>query len=207
MAIQGQWDAFVKRSILHHFYDNLHQSLGYRLNAQFKTDSLLVTAFNEQLNRSLPTDEELANYFETHKKQYAWQEKRFKGIVLQAADKKLLKSVRKWLKKMPYEEWQDALKMVINKDEMRVLSVQQLFSKGDNPYVDEKIFKHGKAIVNSQFPYVELLGEQLKRPEDVNMVKDNVLRDYMNAKSTDLMNKLRSSSTIELNQDVLKTVN
>lgn len=207
MAIQGQWDAFVKRSILHHFYDNLQQSLGYRLNAQFKTDSLLVTAFNEQLNRSLPTDEELANYFETHKKQYAWQEKRFKGIVLQAADKKLLKSVRKWLKKMPYEEWQDALKVVINKNEMRVLSVQQLFSKGDNPYVDEKIFKQGKAIVNSQFPYVELLGEQLKRPEDVNMVKDNVLHDYMNAKRTDLMNKLRSSSTIELNQDVLKTVN
>jgi hypothetical protein len=39
------------------------------------------------------------------------------------------------------------------------------------------------------------------------MVKDSVLRDYMRAKRDDLMNDLRSSSTIELNQDVLKTVN
>jgi hypothetical protein len=51
------------------------------------------------------------------------------------------------------------------------------------------------------------LGEQLKKPEDVNMVKDSVLCDYMHAKRRDLMNDLRSSSTIELNQDVVKTVN
>ena len=207
MAIQRQWDAFVKWTLVNHYYHNLHQSLDYRLNEQLKADSLLVTAYNEQLNSSLPTDEELTNYYEAHKKQYAWPEKRFKGIVLQAADKKLLKSVRKWLKKLPYEEWQDALRMVINKNEIRVLSVQQLFSKGDNPYVDEKIFKLGKAVVNPQFPYVELLGEQMKRPEDVNMVKDSVLHDYLHAKREDLMNNLRSSSTIELNQDVLKTVN
>ena len=207
MSIQCKWDAFVKWALVNHFYDNLRQSLDYRLNEQIKVDSLLVAAYNKQQNCLLPTDEELITYFEAHKKQYTWQEKRFKGIVLQAADKKLLKSVRKWLKKMPYEEWQDALRMVINKDEIRVLSVQQLFSKGDNPYVDERIFKQGKAVVNSQFPYVELLGEQLKKPEDVNMVKDSVLRDYMRAKRDDLMNSLRSSSTIDLNQDVLKTVN
>lgn len=207
MTIQRQWNAFVKWILVNHFYDNIHQSLDYRLNEQLKADSLLVVAYNEQLNRSLPTDEELTTYFETHKKQYAWQEKRFKGVVLQAADKKLLKTVRKWLKKLPYEEWQDALGMVINKDEMRVLSVQQLFAKGDNPYVDEKIFKQGKAVVNSQFPYVELLGELLKKPDGVNMVKDRVLHDYLRTNRDVLMNKLRSSSTIELNQNVLKTVN
>lgn len=207
MPIQKQWDDFVKWAVLQCYYKELHQSLDYTLNLRMRCDSLLVKLYQDSIMPMHPSEETLTTYFLAHKKQYTWKEKRFKGIVLQSADKKMLKSVRKWLKKLPYDEWQDALRMVINKDSLKVLSTQQLFCVGDNPYVDEKIFKQGKAKSNPQFPYVEVYGKRLKSPEDVNMVIDSVLDDYLSDEKERLLNELRASSNVEINQEVLKTVN
>lgn len=207
MTIRHQWEAFVRWAVMDNYFHRLHQSPGYRFNLQQKSDSLLVSIYRQTLATPMPTDDELNRYFQEHQKQYVWKEKRFKGIVLQSADKKLLKSVRKWLKKLPYEEWQDALNMVINKDEVRVLSTQQLFARGDHPFVDELVYKCDEAVVNPLFPYVDVLGKRLKRPDDFNLVKDSVLSDYLQEKHRALMTKLRASARIEFNEEVLKTVN
>lgn len=207
MTIQRQWEAFVRWAVMDNYFNRLHQSPGYRFNLQQKSDSLLVSIYQQTLATPMPTDDELRRYFQEHQKQYVWKEKRFKGIVLQSADKKLLKSVRKWLKKLPYEEWQDALKMVINKDEVRVLSTQQLFARGDNPFVDELVYKCDEADANPLFPYVDVLGKRLKKPDGFNLVKDSVLNDYLKEKHRVLMAKLRASARIEFNEEVLKTVN
>lgn len=182
---------------------------GFRLALQSYRDEILVRAITRlEAKRAEQADEEaLQAYFERHHSDYSWETPRFRGIVLHCTGKRVAKRVRKMLKHLPESEWANAVRLMFNKDEVQVKAEQGTFAPGDNASVDERIFKQGDAPEVSDFPYTVLLGKKLKGPVDYREVGPAFLADYREACEGRWMAALRAGSKVEINQEVLKTVN
>lgn len=183
-----------------------------RVQLNLVADGLLAAywdlrhAESEMMNVS---DNDLQNYFEAHKKDYAWDLPHFKGGVIHCKNKKAALKLKKVLKKLPLEKWNEKIAICSENDPELSAKVETgLFQIGKNPYVDRLAFKCGSYLPHDDFPYSFVLGKRLKKgPENFMDVREEVLRDYRlqieEARLTDLKQKFK----IEINQDILKTVN
>ena len=81
------------------------------LMQEYRNGMLLFEISNREIWERVPSDEVgLAAYFEKHHSDYHWKVPRYKGIVLHTTTKKLGKQARKFLKSLPEEEWQNAIR-------------------------------------------------------------------------------------------------
>mgnify|MGYP002285423184 FL=1 len=210
-GIQRQLNGFVMKSVLD--YENNHLERKYpvfRLLMQKYREDML---FNEISNREVwgrsKTDEAgLKGYFEDHRQNYHWEAPRYKGIVLHCTSKRVSKQVRKFLKGLPENEWLDAIRLTFNAgDTPKVQAEQGLFARGDNAYVDDLVFKGKEPAPVMSFPFTAVLGKKVKGPEDYREVGGQLVTDYQNYLEQRWIAKLRAAGKVEINQEVLKTVN
>ena len=210
-GIKKQFEAFVQKTVLDYGYAKLRrESPELKIRMQTYRDTLLCNSIRsrEIVARGGMNETGLKNYFETHRTDYAWDKPRYKGIVLHCVNKRVGKRVRKFLKRIPEDEWLDALRLSVNTgSEKQVQADYGAFSLGDNAFVDEKIFHNGKAVSDASFPYVVLLGEKIKGPADYREVFQTLIADYQHYLEACWMSELRAQSKVEINQEVLKTVN
>ena len=127
--------------------------------------------------------------------------------MLRCTGRRVAKRVRKMLKQLPPADWQDAIRLLFNSDGTQVEAEQGTFIPGQNPYVDERIFRRGKAPQSADYPHVVLVGRKQKGPVDYHEVLERLLADYRTDQEKHWMRSLRSSVKVEINQEVLKTVN
>ena len=127
--------------------------------------------------------------------------------MIHSATKRIGKQVRKLLKSLPEEEWQDAIRLTFNAKKQQVQAEQGLFALGDNIYVDDEIFKKEKAEPIPSFPFTTFLGEKIMGPESYQEVRGLLVGDYQNYLEERWVARLRAASKVEINQEVLKTVN
>lgn len=210
-GIKQQWNAFVQKTVLDCGYVGLEQDHAeFRIKVQAFRDTLLCRA---ALDRAMEArgglDEAgLKRYFAEHRSDYDWEKPRYRGIVLHCVSKRVGKRVRKFLKQIPEEEWLDALHTSVNTEtDVQVQAEYGLFVLGENAFVDEKIFRTGKATPDDSFPVVMLLGEKVKGSVDFREAGEKLMNDYQHYLETCWVNELRAKSKVEINQEVLKTVN
>lgn len=155
------------------------------------------------------SDKELQNYFESHKNDYAWDLPHFKGGVIHCLNKKVASKLKKRLKKCPLNKWNEEISAFSQENpEWKVVVETGLFQIGTNPYVDKLAFKCGQFTPRTDLPYAFVLGKCLKEgPEDFQDVRDEVQRDYRLWTERAQMEELKRGFRIEINQDILKTVN
>lgn len=155
------------------------------------------------------SDKELQNYFESHKNDYAWDLPHFKGGVIHCLNKKVASKLKKRLKKCPLDKWNEEISAFSQENpEWKVVVETGLFQIGTNPYVDKLAFKCGHFTPRTDLPYAFVLGKCLKKgPEDFQDVRDEVQRDYRLWTERAQMEELKRGFRIEINQDILKTVN
>ena len=155
------------------------------------------------------SDKELQNYFESHKNDYAWDLPHFKGGVIHCLNKKVASKLKKRLKKCPLDKWNEEISAFSQENpEWKVVVETGLFQIGTNPYVEKLAFKCGHFTPRTDLPYAFVLGKRLKKgPEDFQDVHDEVQRDYRLWTERTLMEELKRGFRIEINQDILKTVN
>ncbi len=151
----------------------------------------------------------LKTWFDTHKKNYKWKERRFRGIAYHVKDKRQVKAVKKCVKNLPYEEWTEALRQTFNPDSViRVRVEKGLFKPGDNPIVDEKVFKLNVSVpVDPNYPIDAVYGKKLKRPDNYLDVRQQVEEDLQDYLEKEWVESLRRRYQVKVNQEVLKTVN
>jgi len=151
----------------------------------------------------------LKAWFDTHKKNYSWKEKRFRGIAYHVKTKKHVKAVKKCVKKLPFEQWTEALRNTFNPDAViRVRVEKGLFKPGDNPTVDEKVFKLDvSAPIDADYPINAVYGKKLKRPDNYQDVRQQVVEDLQDYMEKEWVESLRRRYQVKVNQEVLKTVN
>ena len=117
--------------------------------------------------------------------------------------------IKKYLKKKPMEEWKSALEKLMMHTAVPQASIEVgVFIIGKNQYVDKLGFKCGSFEQVPGFSYTFVMGKKLKKgPESYLDVKESVIRDYQAIHEDSWMKELKRKYKVEINQEVLKTVN
>ena len=151
----------------------------------------------------------LKAWFDTHKKNYAWKEPRYKGIAYHVKTKQDVKAVKNCVKKLPFDQWNEALRTTFNPDSIIRIRVEKgIFKPGDNATIDKMVFKQtASAKVNPDYPIDAVFGKKVKRPDDYTDVRPQVVEDLQDYLEQEWVADLRRRYQVEVNKEVLKTVN
>jgi len=155
-------------------------------------------------------DAALDRYFKKNKKRYTWDEPRFKGMAYHVKQQADVKAVPKCVKKLKFEDWNEALRSTFNNDSIIRIRVEKgLFKKGDNALIDREVFKVTDAKVDSVkgYPIDATYGKLLKKPQDYTDVRGLVTSDLQDEMERQWVADLRKRYTYTVNEEVLKTVN
>lgn len=152
----------------------------------------------------------IEKYFKSNKKKYAWKEPHFRGMVYYCQNSKDVKAVKKILKKVDENLWTATVRDAFNKDSVTVRMERRMFVKGDNGQVDRLALKDKKADVKEMkgYPYVAVIGTVLKKgPKVWTDVGNQIVSDYQRYRENQFVEKLRARYEVDIDQNVLKTVN
>lgn len=152
----------------------------------------------------------LAKYFKQHKKEYAWDEPHFSGMVYYCKQPTDVNAVKKLVKKLPQDQWMNTIRENFNKDSIMVRVERRLFKKGENANVDLLAMKVKGAELKpiKNYPNVGVFGKVLKKgPAEWTDVSSQVVNDYQRFKEDEFVAELRKRYTVEIDEEVLKTVN
>ena len=175
-------------------------------------DGLLLYEISNQnvWDKAAKDEDALAKFFKKHKKNYKWDEPRFKGMAYHVKDQADVKAVADCVKKLKFEYWNEALRKTFNNDSIIRIRVEKgLFKKGDNKLIDREIFKVADAKVDSVkgYPIDATYGKLLKKPEDYTDVRGLVTADLQDELEKQWVADLRKRYSFSVNEEVLKTVN
>lgn len=151
----------------------------------------------------------IENYFKKNKKDFAWKEPRYNGMIYYCKQEKDVKNVRKALKRVASEKWIETIEQQFNKDSVSVRMEKRLFSKGDNRNVDVLglKLKNKKIKPVDGFPYVGLIGKRLKKgPGQWTDCSNEVIAGYQNDCEESYVAKLREKYKVEVDEKVLNSV-
>lgn len=174
-------------------------------------DGLLLYEASNRMVWQLAADDEkgLKEYFDDNRDKYTWDAPRFRGYVYRARSKEMLKRIKRVLKSCKADEGIAMLKQQLPADSMKFVRVHfGVYKQGDDPIVDYRIFKNGKAPKeNKVLPYYEISGKKYKRPKAVVDVKQSVVADYQTFKEKVWIEGLRKKYNYSIDEKVLSTVN
>ena len=158
-------EQFVTKSLLDAKWHQMQGQTDLSSGREAFINDLLV-AEATQREVIIPSQEEIAlqSYFDTHQDEFRWPQERYKGILIQATSKKLAKKAAKLLKKKPYETWESLISMRYG-DQGSLHLHKGIFARGDNPYIDELVFKGPDADPDPNYPYASVQGKKIKGPE------------------------------------------
>ena len=155
----------------------------------------------------------LKAWFDTHKKNYAWKEPRYKGIAYHVKTKADVKAVKKCVKRLPFDQWAEALRTTFNPDSVIRIRVEKgIFKPGDNATIDRLVFKLPESATanhasNTSYPIDAVFGKKVKRPDDYTDVRQQVVEDLQDYLEKEWVEELRRRYQVEINKEILKTVN
>lgn len=183
-----------------------------QLQIQELQDGLLaayLTGKYQSGNENSYRESDLERFFKQHKSDYVWDLPHYRGAVIQCKDKKTASAIKKYLKKKPASEWEEALNQLVGNTTSPKARIEAgIFQIGKNKYIDKLVFKCGDFEADATLPYTFVMGKKLKKgPEIYEDVKQEVLRDYLMANGDSWMKELKQKYKVEINQEVLKTVN
>ncbi len=172
---------------------------------------LLYEISNREVWEKANSDElALKTWFEDHRKKYAWDSPRYKGIAYHVKNKKDVKAVKKCVKKLPFDKWAEALRKTFNPDSIIRIRVEKgIFKQGDNPTIDRLVFKTGEPVTpNPDYPIDAVYGKKQKKyPDDYKDVRSRVVEDYQDMLEQEWVATLRKRYPVVINEEILKTVN
>ena len=174
---------------------------------------LLYEISNREVWERAEKDETgLRAWFDAHKKDYAWQEPHYKGIAYHVKTKADVKAVKRSIKKVPFEQWAEVLRTTFNADSVIRIRVEKgIFKAGDNGTIDRLVFKLKQTTFdaeNADYPIEAVYGKkQKKHPDDSTDVRGQVVADYQQMLELEWVKSLRQRYPVQINQEILKTVN
>ena len=174
-------------------------------------DGLLLYEISnrEVWEKATENEAALKAWFDAHRKDYKWSQPRYKGIAYHVKDKKDVKAVKNCVKRLPFDQWAEALRTTFNPDSVIRIRVEKgLFKPGDNATVDRMGFKVPAEVKPLQdYPIDAVYGKKLKKPSDYTDVRAQVVEDYQNDLERRWVASLRKRYPVVIHEEVLKTVN
>ncbi len=173
------------------------------------SEGLLFFAVKDQnvWNRSKTDKAGLTDYFLKNKKKYSLDEVKYKGVVIYAKNEDVLKQVEAIYKKNPNrDQFIQEIRSSLNKDSISVKIESGLWVKGNNTYVDNKIFGGAEPKPYNGYPYFFVAGKFIDKPEDYTDVRNVIELDYQEVLDKNWTAYLRNKYKVEIDKTVLNTI-
>ncbi len=151
----------------------------------------------------------ITNFFNTHKDEYKWDEKRFKGYVVYCKDKSTMKAAKRILKSAEPDSIASYLDSRLNIDSTQYVKFEKgLWKQGMNAAVDRYGFKNRKAAYtpSEELPYVFTYGKKLKAPEVYTDERGKVTSAYQDYLEKEWIKALRAKYEVVVNEEVLQSI-
>ena len=153
--------------------------------------------------------EGLKAYFKANKKQYTWDEPRFKGCVIYAKNEVAAKSAKQIVKSANPDSVMSYLNQRVNVDSVMYARVERgLWKQGANSAVDKYGFKVKGAeyTPTEEYPIVLLVGKVIKSPVEYTDERGKVTTDYQDYLEKLWVAKLREKYPVVINQEVWNSI-
>lgn len=148
----------------------------------------------------------LAAYFKANKKNYTWDEPRFKGYMIYAKDEVSAKAAKQIAKSANPDSVVSYINQRINVDSVTYVRVEHgLWTKGKNAAVDKYAFKDKAAEYTpaEEFPFVIPMGKVIKAPQEYTDVRGQVTTDYQDYLEKLWVEALREKYPVVVNKEAL----
>ena len=173
-------------------------------------DGLLLYEISNRTvwDKAAKDEKGLEAFYNKNKKKYAWDEPRFKGMAYHTKDQADIEAVKKAVEKLPFEEWAETLRKTFNDSVRRIQVVKGIFKKGDNALVDKDVFHKDTTVTAPKgYPYSDVYGKTIKKPESYRDVRELVVADYQDLLEKQWVAGLRKKHKVVVDKNVLATVN
>lgn len=178
------------------------------LMREYHDGILLFDISNREVWEKAVSDEEgLARYFSAHRSEYVWDKPRFKGFVIQCADKQLAKDVKKQIAAMSADSVERFVRRSYDRDS--VIVERGLWKEGDNAKVDRYAFgkRNADVVPSEKLPVIFTFGRKLKRmPEEYTDVRGAITADYQNYLEQQWVARLREKYNVQVVRSVIDSM-
>ena len=146
------------------------------LSQEYHDGLLVYEITNREVWQRAKTDEVgLRAWFDAHKKTYVSEGPHYRGVAYVTKTKADMKAVKKYLKRLPFEQWEAGLRATFNSNgEERVKMTVGVFKPGDNAMIDREVFKRRDVVVqmDASYPFEAVYGKKLKKyPATMNVLR------------------------------------
>lgn len=170
---------------------------------------LFDVSLREVWDKANQDTEGLHTYFKANKKQYTWDEPRFKGCVIYAKNEIAAKSAKQIVKSANPDSVMSYLNQRVNVDSVMYARVERgLWKQGANGAVDKYGFKvkNAEYTPSEEYPIVLLVGKVIKSPQEYMDERGKVTTDYQDYLEKLWVEKLREKYPVEINQEVWDSI-
>lgn len=144
-------------------------------------------------------------FFAQNKKNYTWDEPRYKGIVFYCKDANTMKAVKRMVKAANKDSIQRYIDTRMNVDSVvYVRSEKGLWKQGQNKAVDKLVWKQGDFQASEEYPYVFVTGKKLKSPEVYMDERGKVTSDYQDYLEKQWIEELKKKHEVVINQEAFE---
>ena len=167
---------------------------------------LFDVSLREVWDKANKDTEGLAAYFKANKKNYTWDEPRYKGYMIYAKNEAVAKAAKQIIKSANADSIMSYIDQRINVDSVQYVKVEQgLWTAGKNATVDKYGFKNKTAeyTASEEFPVVVPVGKVLKAPQEYTDVRSQVTTDYQDYLEEQWIATLREKYPVVVNEEVL----
>lgn len=182
------------------------------LSREYHDGLLMFDASSKEIWQKTNNDSEgMKKWFESNRSKFKFDGPRFKGMVFFCVDESTFRDLEVVLDGVDVKDWVDSI-VAYNRltTKARVMKGPQgngIFKQGDNAYIDNMVFGTGAeydAIKN--FPYVNVMGKMIDRPETMYDVLNQVSEGYQTQLEKQWVKKLRKQYKHRIYRKALKKV-
>ena len=167
---------------------------------------LFDVSLREVWDKANKDAEGLAAYFKAYKKEYTWDEPRYKGYMIYAKNEAAAKVAKQIVKTANPDSVMSYLNQRVNVDSVQYVKVERgLWTQGKNGAVDKYAFGNKEAdyTPTEEFPVVWAVGKVLKAPQEYTDVRSQVTNDYQDYLEKIWVAGLREKYPVVVNEEVL----
>jgi peptidyl-prolyl cis-trans isomerase SurA len=172
---------------------------------------LFDVSLREVWDKASQDTEGLQAFFKANKKQYTWDEPRYKGWIIYAKTDVAAKAAKQIVKGASDKAKVDSiLNERVNLDSVTYVKVEYgLWTAGRNAAVDVYGFKSKTATytASEEYPVVVAVGKVLKRPEEYSDDRGKIVTDYQDDLEKLWIANLREKYPVVINEEVWNEIN
>jgi peptidyl-prolyl cis-trans isomerase SurA len=172
---------------------------------------LFDVSLREVWDKANKDHEGLTAFFKDNKKQYTWDEPRYKGWIIYAKTDVAAKAAKQIVKGASDKAKVDSiLNERVNLDSVTYVKVEYgLWTAGRNAAVDVYGFKSKTATytASEEYPVVVAVGKVLKRPEEYSDDRGKIVTDYQDYLEKLWIANLREKYPVVINEEVWNEIN